>query len=67
MSVVLNEKALKAALRDAIRDVLNEEKELFSEVVRGALEDFALSRAIDEGKKSGKAEPRTVRKLLHAR
>jgi len=67
MCASLNQEALKAAVREALRDVLAEERDLFSDIVREAIEDYAMMRAIEEGEHSGKADPKAVRRLLHAR
>ncbi len=53
MSGILTDEAkLKEALKAAIVEILEERKDLVREVLEEALQDVALSRAIEEGERS---------------
>ena len=57
MSVSLvEEERLKALLKEALIEVLQEQRELFTALLLEALEDLALIRAIQEGERSGVAD-----------
>ena len=44
--------ALKKAVKQAVIEVVREERQLFAEALLGAMEDAALASAIREGQKS---------------
>ena len=48
-----DEQRLKEVVKSAIVEVLEERKDLVREVIEEALEDAALTRAIEEGDRSG--------------
>lgn len=48
--VTLDKNELKALLKEAIFEIIQEERQIFSELVADALEDMALAKAIAEGK-----------------
>jgi len=53
MSTTLTDEAkLKEALKAALVEILEERKDLVRDVLEEALEDIALTRAIDEGEQS---------------
>lgn len=49
---MIDEAKLKEALKSAIVEVLEEQKDLVRELLEEALEDIALARAIEEGEQS---------------
>jgi methionyl-tRNA synthetase len=49
MATSIDEAKLKELLKSAVAEVLEERRELVKEIVEEALEDVALTRAIDEG------------------
>lgn len=51
---------LKEAFKDAIREVLFENKEFLHEILVEAMEDVAMIHAIEEGGKSGTVEQKIV-------
>jgi hypothetical protein len=59
-TATIDEGRLKALLKSAIVEVLEERKDLMREAVDEALEDIALVRAIEEGVRSGKASRQEV-------
>lgn len=62
-STLIDEAQLKEALKSAIVEILEERKDLVREVLEEALEDIALSRAIEEGEQS---EPASRDKVFNA-
>ena len=50
--VTWNEQTLKRAVKDALVEALQEQRELLSDVLAEVLEDFALAEAVREGRKS---------------
>ena len=48
-SIQIDDTRLKELLKTALVEVFEEKKELFSEILAEALEDFALLQAIKEG------------------
>lgn len=52
MALTIEEKRMKDLLKQALVEIFSEEQELFSELVSDALEDVALTRAIQEGEKT---------------
>ena len=53
-TVTIEESALKDLIKTALIDVLETRRDLMQEIVEEAMEDFAFSRAIDEGMKTKK-------------
>ena len=51
-TTLIDEAKLKEALKTALVEILEERKDLVSEVLEEALEDIALARAIEEGEHS---------------
>jgi hypothetical protein len=47
--VTLNAEQLKTLLKAAIIEILQEQKEVFTELIIEAMEDIALAKAIEEG------------------
>ena len=52
MADTMTPNALKKAMKEAIVETLNENRDLFREVMAEALEDFALGEAIKEGERT---------------
>ncbi len=52
VQVNLNDPQFKQALKEALAETLQEQRELLHEVFAEALEDFALAEAIREGRKT---------------
>ena len=64
MSTMIDEKELKALLKAAVAEALEEHRGLVKEIVEEAIEEIALSRAIDEGLQSAPANPDEVFAIL---
>jgi hypothetical protein len=60
----ITESMLKRALREALTEALQEQRGLFHDVFVEALEDFALTEAVREGKKTKPATREEVFKVL---
>lgn len=60
------EPVLKQTLKDALAETLHEQRDLLEEVFTQVVEDFALSRAIREGRKTKLASRQEVFKALRA-
>lgn len=60
----LNEEALKKLFKEALTEVLQEERELLHEVFAEVLEDMALADAIREGKHTEKVTKEAIFKVL---
>jgi hypothetical protein len=52
MATSIDEAKLKDMLKAAVREALNEHRDLVKDIVEEAMEDIALTRAIDEGLRS---------------
>jgi hypothetical protein len=52
MATSIDEAALKEMLKAAVVEVLNEHRGLVKEIIEEALEEIALTRAIDDGLRS---------------
>ncbi len=52
MQTEINENILKQAVKSAILEMLDEKRSIFQDIIVEALEDIALSHAIDEGRDS---------------
>jgi len=63
-SLPMDEKRLKELLKQAITELLQEQPDMFSKVMAEALEDVALTQAIQEGETSGTALREDVFKAL---
>jgi len=55
------------SLKKAVVDALHEERELLRDALSDVLEDFAISAAIEEGRKSKPATRNEVQRLLRGR
>ena len=62
-----NNTHLKRALKEALTETFQEQRELLHEVFAEVLEDFALAEAIRQGKKSKRASRSEVFHLLRCK
>jgi predicted HTH domain antitoxin len=62
-----NNDHLKKAVKEAIQELLIEDREFLREVLVEAAEDAALGQAIIEGRKSKRVSRQTVLKILKGR
>ena len=60
----LEETRIKALFKEALVEVIEENQELVSSILIDALEDIALSRAIEEGEKSQTVSRDEIFKVL---
>jgi hypothetical protein len=64
MEAQINQAQLKELLEAAIVEVLEERRDLISDLIEEALEDLALARAIEEGESTDIVSRDEVFKLL---
>jgi hypothetical protein len=64
MVTMTDNTVLKEAFKDAIREIVFENKEFLHEILVEAMEDVALLHAIEEGEKSETIDPKGVFSLL---
>jgi hypothetical protein len=62
-----NAPALKRALKEALVETLREQRDLLHDVFTEVLEDFALTEAIREGRKTKSATRDEVFRILHGK
>ncbi len=55
---------LKALIKTAIAEVLQEQQEILSDIIVEAMEDIALIKAIEEGEATETVDRETIFKLL---
>lgn len=60
----VDEARLKAILKSAIIEALEERRELVRDLLAEALEDIAMTRAIEEGAATETVDPAAVYKIL---
>jgi hypothetical protein len=63
----VSEERLKALLKAAVVEVLEERRELVRDIIEEALEDIAMARAIDEGTSTKTVDPAEVYKILDSK
>ena len=63
----ITQSSLKRALREALTETLQEQREFLHEVFAEALEEFALAEAIREGKKTKRATREEVFRVLRGK
>ncbi len=63
---VMSEKKLKALLKAAVIEALEERRDLVRDIVDEAIEDLAMVRAIDEGAESGTIDASEVYRILES-
>jgi hypothetical protein len=60
-------KSLKTAVKQALSEMLADERELLREVLVEAIEEIGMKRAIEEGLKSGRATRDEVFRILRGK
>ncbi|CAN5224531.1 hypothetical protein BH20ACI2_BH20ACI2_07850 [soil metagenome] len=66
MQALIDDSKLKEILKLAIVEVLEERKDLVREVVSEAIEDAALSKAIDEGENQPRVSREEIIQILES-
>ena len=66
-TATLNESKLKLMMKTAFAEALKEQRALMQEIVGEALEEIALSRAIDQGLRSKPVARGTIYKILEGK
>ena len=64
MQTVMDEDRLKKVFKEALVEMLEEKQSLFHDIVVEAMEDIALSNAIQKGQNSGTATKKEVFDIL---
>jgi hypothetical protein len=67
MEATIDQDQLKNLIKAALVEVLEERQDLLHEAIAQALEDMALTRAIEEGESSERVEREAVFNLLESR
>jgi ribosomal protein S4 len=67
MQTLMDEDRLKQVFKEALKEMLEEKQSLLHDIVVDAMEDIALSRAIQEGQKSGTATKKQIFDILEGR
>jgi len=62
--IILSQDQLKELVKTAITEILQENKEVFSELLVEAIEDIAIERAIQEGESTESTSREAIFKLL---
>ena len=62
-----NQRALKQAMKEALAETLSEQRSLLHEVFSEVLEDFSLSEAIRQGRKTEPVSRETVLRTLRSK
>jgi hypothetical protein len=60
----LNTNQLKELLKTTLIEILQEQKEVFTDIIVEAMEDIALAKAIEEGENTENASREDIFKLL---
>jgi hypothetical protein len=60
----LDESQLKTLFKTAIIEIMQEQKELFKELITEAMEDIALAKAIEEGETTDRVSRDVIFQLL---
>jgi hypothetical protein len=60
----LNTNQLKELLKTVIVEILQEQKEVFTDIIVEAMEDIALVKAIEEGEKTETVSREAIFKIL---
>jgi DNA-binding protein YbaB len=63
--VTLNAEQLKTLLKIAIIEILQEQKEVFTDLIIEAMEDIALAKAIEEGESTEIVSREAIFNLLN--
>jgi len=64
MEASLDDAKLKVLLKETLVELLEERREEFSELLLEALEDLALSQAIQEGEGTGLVDKKEIFKII---
>jgi hypothetical protein len=64
MKAVLEEKQIKRLIKQAVAEAMEDQQSLIRETVESALEDLALARAIEEGRRTKNVSRDRIFKLL---
>jgi hypothetical protein len=67
MSRSTQEAQLKKTIKEAFAESLHENRELFQELIKEVLEDIALARAMEEGRKTKLVPREKVMELLRGK
>jgi hypothetical protein len=62
--ITLTDAQIKKILKTAVIEVLEERRDLFREAIEEALADLGMTRAIEEGLKTGNVSRRAVLDLI---
>lgn len=62
--IVLSQDQLKELVKTAITEILQENKEVFSELLAEVIEDIVMERAIQEGESTESTSREAIFKLL---
>ena len=60
----LNSSQLKELIKAAIVEILQEQREIFADLISEAMEDIALAKAIEEGENTEPVSRETIFKIL---
>ena len=66
MEITVDENRLKALVKSAMIELLQERRELVQDAVEEALEDIALARAIEEGRNTPEVSREEIFRVLAA-
>lgn len=61
---ILNTSELKELLKTTLIEILQEQKEVFTDIIIEAMEDIAFAKAIEEGENTKNASREDIFKLL---
>ncbi|GAB6095419.1 hypothetical protein JCM14469_16710 [Desulfatiferula olefinivorans] len=64
MQTEFNENILKQVFKEALLEMIEENRSVFQDIIVEALEDIALGHAIDEGKDSESASRQEIFSIL---
>ncbi len=67
MQTVMDEGRLKQVFKEALVEMIEEKQNIFHDIIVEAIENIALSRAIQEGQKSGTATKKKIFNILESR
>lgn len=67
MQTAMDENRLKQVFKEALVEMLEEKQNIFHDIIMDAIEDVALSRAIQEGQSSGTATKEEIFNILEGR
>jgi hypothetical protein len=67
MQTIIDESKLRQVFKDVLVEMFEKKRNVFHDIVIEAMEDIALSRAIQEGEGSGTASKKEVFDILEGR